>query len=127
MTKSMGDRRSFRIVSNSFGIKTETSRYVAEHPLDAGKKAGRQMFRAADEKNLSSKGNTVVEIELEEITKTPKVSHSKDRYFYKVTRVSIPVAQRKERKFKGGVTFTPEFTYEIVAVKKDEFVADHRG
>ena len=126
MTRSMGDRRSFRIVSNSFGIDTSSSRYVSEHPLDAGKKAGRQLFRAADAKRASSKSNNTVYVELDEITKTQKVAHSKERYYYKVTRKSIPVAERKEKKF-GKITFTPEFTYEIEAVKKEDFVADHRG
>lgn len=122
----MGDRRSFRIVSNSFQIDTSTSRYVSEHPLDAGKKAGRHLFRAADAKRTSSKSNNTVVLELEEITKTQKVAHAKERYYYKVTRKSIPMAERKEKKF-GNTTFTPEFTYEIEAVKKEDYVADHRG
>ena len=126
MTKQMGERRSFRIVSNTFGMDTSSSRYVSEHPVDSGKKAGRQLFRSADAKRASSKANNIVYVELEEITKTQKVAHSKERYFYKVTRKSIPVAERKEKKF-GKTTFTPEFTYEIESVKKEEFVADHRG
>ena len=36
------------------------------------------------------------------------------------------MAERKEKKF-GNTTFTPEFTYEIEAVKKEDYVADHRG
>ena len=126
MTKKMGERRSFRIVSNSFGIDTDSSRYVSEHPLDAGKKAGRMMFREADKKRASSKSNNKVNIELEEITKTQKVAHSKERYYYVVVRKSIPVAQRKEKKF-GKNTFTPEWEYEISAIKKEDFSADHRG
>lgn len=128
MTKVMGEnKRSFRIVSNSFGMKTDLSRYVNEFPLEAGRKAGRKMFLAADKMRMSSKTNNIVFIELEEITKTQKVAHSKERYYYKVERTIIPVAERKEKTFEGGRTFTPMYRYEVSSVKAADFPADHRG
>ena len=130
MTKTMGEhRRSFRIVSSSFGL--DGGRYIAEHPLDAGKKAGRMLFMKAQEKRLTSRANNQVVLELSEITKSKKVAHSKERYFYKVTRKSIPVAERKEQKFKKAdgstISVTPEHTYEVSAVAEKDFPADHRG
>lgn len=130
MTKIMKENsRSFTVVSSSFGLPG--GRYIDDQPLKAARKAGRKQFEKADAARLSSKNNMVVYIELNETTKTQKVEHPKERYFYKVTRVAIPKSEQKSYIFKQKdgkkVTVTPEFDYEVSAVDKDSFPADHRG
>jgi hypothetical protein len=124
----MGEEsRSFTVVSSSFGHKG--GRYVSAQPMDAGRKAGRILFEKADKKSKASKENSVVYIEMKETTRSKKVTHSKERYFYSVTRVKIPLADRIERKFKkpdGTLsTFTPKYNYEVAMADKDAFPADH--
>ena len=123
MTKTMGeDARSFTVVSSSFGLSG--GRYISADPSDAGRKAGRSLF----EKAKKNKANNVVFVEM---TRSKKVSHSKDRYFYKVERKMIPESKRVVKKFKkpdGTVsTFTPMYEYEIKAVGKEDFPGDHLG
>jgi hypothetical protein len=115
MTKPMGDKRTFTIVSSSFGLTG--GRFVSENPMDAGKKAGKRLFARTDKGNSNQ-----VSFEMKEITRTKKVSHSKEKYFYQVTRSKIPENKRKVQKYKnktdGTISqFTPMYEYKAVAVE----------
>ena len=127
MTKTMGDKkRFFTVVSSSFGT-TRPGRYISVEPMEAGRKAGRQIFRDADKQRKSSRSNNIVFVEMIEKTRFNKVAHPKDRYYYKVTRVKIPEDKRKQYKFKEGNVFSPMFEYKVEEVKFADFPADHRG
>jgi hypothetical protein len=131
MTKSMKENhRSFKVLSSSFG-PLAGGRYISEGPMEAGRKAGRILFKKADKSRSSSRDNHIVHIEMVEITRGGKMAHSKDRYFYEVERTLIPAAQRQTIPFrkKDGTTVnvTPMYTYGIRAVTKDEFRGDHYG
>ena len=126
MTNSMPpDARSFTVVSSSFGLSG--GRYVSVDPADSGRKAGRKLF----DKAKKNKANNVVFLELREITRSKKVAHAKERYFYKVERKSIPESKRVVRKFKkedGSVsTFTPAYEYDIKSITKEEYPGEHLG
>lgn len=126
MTKGMKeDARSFTVVSSSFGLSG--GRYVSPDPADAGRKAGRKLFDKANK----NKQNNVVFLEVKEITRSKKVAHSKERYFYKVDRMLIPESKRVVRKFKkedGTVsTFTPMYDYEIKSISKEDYPGEHLG
>lgn len=119
------DARSFTVISSSFGISG--GRYVSTDPSDAGRKAGRKLFDKANK----NKSNNVVFLEVKEITRSKKVAHSKERYFYKVERSLIPESKRIERKFKkpdGTVsTFTPLYEYDIKSISKEDYPGEHLG
>ena len=70
-------------------------------------------------------------LEVKEITRSKKVAHSKERYFYKVDRMLIPESKRVVRKFKkedGTVsTFTPMYDYEIKSISKEDYPGEHLG
>ena len=123
----MGDKkRFFAVVSSSFGT-TKPGRYISIEPMEAGRKAGRQIFRDADKKRQSSRSNNIVFIQMVEKTRFNKVAHPKDRYYYKVTRVKIPEDKRKQYKFAEGNVFSPQYEYKTEEVKFNDFPADHRG
>ena len=124
----MGDKkRAFTVVSSSIPTATKPGRYISVEPKQAGHKAGRQIFRQHDKLRQSSKANHIVFIQMVELTRFNKVPHSKERYFYKVTRTKIPEDQRKEQKFKNGSSFTIMYDYKVEEVKQEEFPADHLG
>ena len=127
-TRIIGEtRRSFSVVCSSYGL--EGGRYTAEHPLDAGKKAGRMLMMKASQLNLKPARDTrEVFFELKELTASKKVARLKQRYFYRLTRKSIPLAERKVQKFASAngstVTVTVEDTYEVVAISEDYLVSN---
>jgi hypothetical protein len=126
MTRGMkANSRTFKVVSSSFGF--EGGRYVSEGPMEAGRKAARILFAKAEKLHGTSKDNHRVVLELKEITRVKKIESSKDRFYYEVRRIVIPVAQRKEKVFKNGTKFTPMYEYEVKSVTKEDFRADHRG
>jgi hypothetical protein len=131
MTRSMKENsRTFRVVSSSFGL--EGGRYVSEGPMEAARKAARILFTKAEKQRKSSVTNHRVVLELKEITRVKKIESSRDRFYYDVRRITIPVAERKVLRFPsktGGptMTFTPMYDYEVKSVTKDDFQADHRG
>ena len=127
MTKTMGEKkRFFTVVSSSFGTN-KAGRYISIEPMEAGRKAGRQIFRDADKKRSSSRSNNIVFVQMIEKTRFNKVAHPKDRYYYKVTRVKIPEDKRKKYKFSAGNEFSPMYDYKVEEVKFEDFPADHRG
>lgn len=117
--------RSFTVVSSSLG--PDGGRYIAEDPMVAGRKAGKKLFEKAEKLRKSSARNMVVDFEMREISQVKKVAYSKERYFYRVTRVLIPERERKTQKFSNGVEFTPIYTYKIKSVDKKNSTTDHRG
>ena len=128
MTKTMGEKsRSFKVISSSFGFTG--GRYISANAMDAGHKAAKELFRKADRARKSGKKNHVVDLQLEEITRTPRVHAKLQVYTYQVTRSEIPAAQRKPREFKkpDGTSVTVEslYTYKVVSRKDPEYTGAH--
>ena len=149
-------RRKFFVVSNSCGIDLRNhidlragtagvTRYVAEHPLDAAKKAGRMIVREADRRGRTVRGD-VVYLELAEIRKSTASreeplsksgvsdiiekfrNHTIDQESpllhkevacYRFERKPIPEPRQIARVFKG-VSYSASYDYTICAVSSDE-------
>jgi hypothetical protein len=114
MTKKMGpNMRAFTVVSSSQNGK-KGGRYIAETPMDAGRKAGKRLLDDGPDDVQS------VEFEMQEVTRETKVAHAKAQYFYKVTRALIPAKDRVVKVFKkpdGTKTeFVAKYTYTTVAI-----------
>ena len=149
-------RRKFFVVSNSCGIDLRNhidlsagtagvTRYVAEHPLDAAKKAGRMIVREADRRG---RADDVVYLELAEIRKSTanreeplmksSVSDITKKYMnhtidqerpllhkeaacYRFERKPIPESRQIARVFED-ISYSASYDYAICAVSSDECV-----
>ena len=140
-------RRKFFVVSNSCGIDLRNhidlsagtagvTRYVAEHPLDAAKKAGRMIVREADRRG---RADDVVYLELAEIRKSTanreeplmksSVSDITKKYMnhtihkeaacYRFERKPIPESRQIARVFED-ISYSASYDYAICAVSSDE-------
>ena len=125
MTKKMTDSsRSFKVVSSSFGTVPENGRYIGREPKDAAPKAARVLFRREDLKRKTGSRNNIVELEMVEITRSPRVRAKLERYTYKVTRSLIPEGDRKAQ-VRNGVSFTPKYTYKCVSIQDAAYTGTH--
>lgn len=112
------------MVSSSFGYVPEKGRYIGREPKDAAPKAARVLFRREDIKRKTGSRNNIVELEMVEITRTPRVKAKMERYTYKVTRTLIPEGERKAQ-VRNGVSFTPKYTYKCVSIHDADFTGTH--
>lgn len=124
----MGEKsRSFKVITSSFGHTG--GRYISANAMDAGHKAAKELFRRADKERKSGKKNHVVELQLKEITRTPRVNAKLQIYTYRVERTEIPPAQRKAREFKkpDGTKVTVEslYTYKVVSKHDPDYTGAH--
>lgn len=128
MTKSMSEKsRSFKVISSSF---TYTGgRYISGSAMDAAHKAAKELFRKADKDRKSGKKNHVVELQLKEITRTPRVNAKLQVYTYSVTRTLIPEAERKPREFKkpdgSKVIVESQYTYKVTSKQDPDYTGAH--
>ena len=109
---------SYTVDDSSFGWSG--GRYVSAIPMTAGKNAGRALMRRveADASLAKYKSAKSVSIKLRDTT---KIAGAKEKiYFYKVTKVSIPLKDRVTKTF-NGVNFTPEYTYEVKSIDEATF------
>ena len=112
---------SYTISDSSFG-GWSGGRHVASEPMIAGKNAGRALMRRAESgKAPLSKYKSAASV-LIELRETTKVAGRKEKmFYYRVDKIKIPPAERVTKKFKGGVEFTPLFTYHAKAIEASEF------
>lgn len=130
MTRRLKEgKRTFRVVSSSFGLLG--GRYEGVDAMEAARKAGRKQFEKAEATKRSAFDNLRVTLELRETTRVKPVNTHRDRYYYEVTRILIPVAERKPQTFKKPdgttVTFTPKYDYVVKSVPAKQADVNHMG
>ena len=110
---------SYTVTDSSVGFKG--GRYVAGMPITAGKNAGSSLFRKInnDVDGLGKhKAVHSVAVELQDTTKELNAKHKV--YYYKITRVRIPKGELRPKVFPNGISFTPEFKYEVKSITESE-------
>jgi hypothetical protein len=112
------DDHSYTVDDSSFGWSG--GRYVSTIPMTAGKNAGRALMRRVESDASLAKYRSARSVSIK-LRETTKVAGAKEKiYFYKVTKVSIPLKDRVTKKF-GGVEFTPEYTYDVKSIDAAAF------
>lgn len=130
MTKKMGpNSRTFTVITSSFGQGFTGGRYISTNAMDAAHKGAKILFKKADNQRTSGKKNHKVELQLKEITKSPRVNPKLQVYTYEVTRELIPVSQQKPKEFKlpdGTVRVVNSiYTYKVVSKQDPEYTGAH--